>query len=145
MNTGTECERVRITLMAALDGELGPQFEADHQHLAACSSCRGWLNDLQSMTGRLQGLSYPRAEVDLWTAVESRIGDGDKTLPLPGRLWPTVAAMLAWRILQLFVDVPMPLLHPVVPLAATIAAVWLVVGDPLAIQTWAPELQKRGA
>jgi hypothetical protein len=36
----------------------------------------------------------------------------------------------------------MPELHPLVPLVATVAAVWLVAGDPLAIKTTAPELEK---
>jgi hypothetical protein len=53
--------------------------------------------------------------------------------------------VLGWRALQLFVDVPIAMVHPLVPIAAAVAAVWLVMGDALAIQTSAPELQKRGA
>jgi hypothetical protein len=33
---------------------------------------------------------------------------------------------------------------PLVPLAAAVAALWQISGDPLAIETSAPELQKRG-
>jgi hypothetical protein len=36
------------------------------------------------------------------------------------------------------------MLHPLVPLAAAVAALWQISGDPLAIETSAPELQKRG-
>jgi hypothetical protein len=39
----------------------------------------------------------------------------------------------------------LPVLHPLVPLAAAVAALWQISGDPLAIETAAPELQKRGA
>ena len=55
MNTSTPCERVRIALMASLDGESDPQSAPDRQHLSTCSSCRRWLDDQQSMTGHLLG------------------------------------------------------------------------------------------
>ena len=144
MNTSTACERVRIALMASLDGEGDPQSAPDRQHLSTCSSCRRWLEDLQSMTGQLQGLAYQSAPVDLWSAVEGRIRDAEPTLALPRRLWLIGVIVVVWRALQLFVDLPVPELHPFVPLMATTAAVWLVAGDPLAIATSAPELQKRG-
>ena len=144
MNTSTDCERVRMALMAALDGESDPPYDPDQQHLSTCSSCQRWLTDLQSMTGQLRDFSYPSARVDFWTAVEGRIRQSDRVLALPRRLWPIGAFVVAWRALQLFVDLPLGLLHPFVPLAATVAAVWLVAGDPLAIETSAPELEKRG-
>jgi hypothetical protein len=140
----TDCERVRLALMASLDGESDPQSVPDRQHLSTCSSCRRWLEDLQSMTQRLQGLSYRNAPVNLGTAVEGHIRNSEQSLALPRRLWPIGATVLGWRALQLFVDLPMPALHPLVPLVATVAAVWLVAGDPLAIKTTAPELEKRG-
>lgn len=144
MNTDTDCERVRIALMAALDGESDPRSAPDRQHLSTCSSCRNWLKDLQSMTGQLQGLSYQGAQVDLWSAVEGRIRHSEQSLALSRRLWPIAAIVVVWRALQLFVDLPIPALHPFVPLTALVAAVWLVAGDPLAIATSAPELEKRG-
>lgn len=139
-----DCERVRMALMASLDGERDAQSASDHQHLSTCSSCQRWLNDLQSMTGQLQGLSYHPAPVDLWSAVESRIRDSENSLALPRRLWPIAATVLGWRALQLFVDLPLPELHACVPLVAMAVAVWLIAGDPLAIETSAPELEKRG-
>ena len=144
MNTSIDCERVRITLMAFLDGEAGTRSTPDLQHVSTCTACRDWLNDLKSMNGQLQGLSYPSAQVDLWAAVEEKIHESQQRVDLPRRLGPIVAIVVAWRALQLFVDLPIPLLHPFVPLAATVAAVWLVAGDPLAIETSAPELEKRG-
>lgn len=144
MNTSTACERVRIALMASLDGEGDPQSAPDRQHLSTCSSCRRWLEDLQSMTGQLQGLSYQSAPADLWSAVEGRIRGPEPGLDLPRRLWPIGVIVVVWRALQLFIDLPIPELHPFVPLVATVAAVWVVAGDPLAIATSAPELEKRG-
>ena len=96
------------------------------------------------MNTQLQKLSYQPAQVDLWTAVEGRIREAERTLALPRWLWPIGATVLAWRALQLVVDLPIPVLHPFVPLAAMVAALWLVAGDPLAIETSVPELQKRG-
>jgi hypothetical protein len=60
------------------------------------------------------------------------------------RLWLIGALVIAWRALQLMFDLPLPMLHPLVPLAAAVAALWQISGDPLAIETSAPELQKRG-
>lgn len=144
MNTSTECERVRTALMASLDGESDGRSAPDAQHLSTCPSCQGWLKDLQAMTGQLRGLSYQRAAVDLWPAVEGRIRQPDEWQSIGRQLWPVGALVLAWRALQLFIDLPMPLLHPLVPLAAALAALWLIAGDPLAIETSAPELQNRG-
>jgi predicted anti-sigma-YlaC factor YlaD len=144
VNTSIDCERVRMTLMASLDGESDPRSTPDGQHLSTCVSCRDWVKGLESMNGQLQDLSYPSARVDLWTAVEGRIRKSEPRLTLPRRLWPIVAIVVVWRALQLFVDLPMPVLHLLVTLAATVAALSLVAGDLLAIETWAPELEKRG-
>ena len=54
------------------------------------------------------------------------------------------ASVLAWRAVQLLIDLPFPMLHPLVPLACALAALWVIARDPLAIETFAPELQKRG-
>jgi hypothetical protein len=143
VNTNNECERVRLALMASLDGETADRSALAAQHLSTCSSCQHWLKTQQGMTGELQQLSYPRAQVDLWAAVENRIGHPQQPR-LPHQLWPIVAIVLAWRALQLLVDLPIPVLHPIVPLVAAVTALWLIAGDPLAIETSAPELQKRG-
>jgi hypothetical protein len=143
VNTSNDCERVRTALMASLDGESGARPAPDQQHLSTCSSCRRWLEDMHAMTGRLQGLAYPSAQTDLWATVESRIRQPEQP-SLLNWLWPIAAVVLGWRALQLLVDLPLPLFHSLVPLAAAAVAVWLLKGDPLAIETSAPELQKRG-
>ena len=143
MNT-TDCERARVALMAVLDGESDPQSAAGREHLSTCASCARWFEDLQAVTGRLQRLSYRDAPVDLWTAVERGIHRAGRSPALPPRLWTIGIAVLGWRAVQLFVDLPAPELHPLVPLVAIVAALWLAAGDPLAIQTSAPELEKRG-
>ena len=144
MNQNHECEDVRLQLMAALDGESDTQSTSARQHLITCASCRSWLKDLESVAQRFQDLPYPPTHHDLWPAVGERIQQFDDRGSIAGRLLPIAAVVIAWRALQLLFDLPLPLLHPIVPLAAAIWAVRQLAGDPLAIETSAPELYKRG-
>jgi hypothetical protein len=130
--------------MAAVDGEIDAASAADREHPSTCLSCRQWLSDLEQMDGRLQRLAYPDARIDLWAPVESRIrAVGSKPNAARG-LWIIGSLVLAWRGLQLLIDLPFPVLHPLVPFAVAAAALWLLAGDALSIKTFAPELQKRG-
>lgn len=143
MNTSTECERIRMTLMAVLDGESGPPSAADQEHLATCPGCQRWRDELQAMTARLEDLPYPTSGGDLWSTLEARVAPAEPSSR--GRLvWPMVAIAVAWRALQLFLELPAPTLHALVPLAVMAAALWLVSGNLLAIRTSVPELQKGG-
>jgi hypothetical protein len=130
--------------MAAIDREADAASAADREHLSGCSSCQQWLTDLQRMDTRLQSLAYPDAPIDLWTSLQSQIRQGDATPDATRRLWVLGALVLAWRVLQLWIDLPLPALHPLVPFAAVAVALWLLAGDSLAVRTFAPELQKRG-
>lgn len=93
---------------------------------------------------RLQGLPYPEVRQDLWPAVSARIQQLDDSASIARRLLPIAALVIAWRGLQLLFDLPLPLLHPIVPLVAAVWAIRQLAGDPLAIETSAPELYKRG-
>jgi anti-sigma factor RsiW len=144
MKPDTGCEHVRLQLMAAIDGEIDAASTADREHLSSCSSCGQWVDDLEAMDGRLRRLVYPDARVDLWASVSTRIREIAATPDATGRLWVIGSLVLAWRVLQLVLDLPLPALHPLVPFAAGAAALWQLAGDPLAVKTFAPELQKRG-
>jgi hypothetical protein len=129
--------------MAALDGEgtaAADSRSAARQHLASCTSCSRWLRELESMNSRFQRLSYPGVQRSLWATVEGRL---DARQPAH-RLWLIGALVVGWRALELLIDLPLPALHPIVPLAFAVAALRIVARDPLAIETFAPELQKRG-
>ena len=148
MNQHKDCDRVRLDLMAALDGEhesgTAPGADA-RQHLASCAPCRGWLRDLESTTHRFDGVSYVgTGQADVWPAVANRLQPAEAARPAT-RLYVIGALVLAWRALQLLIDLPLPLLHSAIPLAAVVAALWQAARDPLAIRTFVPELQKRGA
>ena len=148
VNANTDCDRVRLQLMAARDGETLPVSADSHpdpaRHLASCSSCDRWLKDFESMNSRFQGVSYPASQADLWAGIEGTLRQSDSTSHVTRRLWILGASVLGWRALQLSIDLPFPMLHPLVPLACAVAALWLIARDPLAIETFAPELQKRG-
>jgi hypothetical protein len=148
VNPARDCERVRLQLMTALDGEavpadVDPRTDARH-HLETCASCTEWLQELESLNIRFQRVAYPDAELDLWATVEGRLRPADTRLTGTRRLLIIGALVFAWRALQLLIDLPFPTLHPLVPLAGAIAALSVIARDPLAIQTFAPELQKRG-
>jgi len=130
--------------MATTDGEVDAASAADRDHLTGCSSCQQWLSDLEAMDGRLRRLAYPDAHVDLWASVETRIREIEEKPDALRRLRVIGSLLLAWRLLQLLIDLPLPALHPLVPFAALAAALWQLAGDPLAVRTFAPELQKRG-
>ena len=146
MNPGTNCERVRLQLMAELDGETVPTIDdprADaRQHLVSCASCSQWLQDVESLHSRFHRASYPDAQVELWGPLEGRLRPSDARLTAPHRLMLIGAFVLGWRALQLLIDLPFPILHPIMPAAGAMAALWLIARDPLAIETFAPELQK---
>ena len=144
MTTSTECERLRLERMAWFDGEGAALSEPQREHFSTCSSCQRWLAQFESMTAQLQDLEYPGNGTDLWTTVKTRIDQPDPTPWRTHRLWSIGALLLGGRALQLSVDLPIPLLQLLVPLAAASAIVilWKVAGDPLTIETWAPELRK---
>ena len=146
MSTSPECENVRVALMAVLDGETaGESVHTRHRdHVSTCEACQQWLKEMEAMSSKLQALTYPATRVDLWSAVEPRIREGRRA-PAIERLWPLGVALLAFRALQLFVDLPLPWLHPIVAMVVVAVAIWQVGGTLLAIETTAPELQKRGA
>ena len=143
MSISPECERLRAAWVASIDGATHRHAATEHPHLSTCASCEQWLRDLETTAARFRGLQYRSTPLDLWPDVERRIR-GSEPSALPRWLWPIGALVLGWRTLELFVDLPVPLLHPLVPLAAAVAAVWFVSRDPFAIETSAPELQKRG-
>jgi predicted anti-sigma-YlaC factor YlaD len=149
VNDQSPCEGIRLDFMASFDGEApGTRPEPGagiRLHTESCEACREWLHNLESMDRHLRALEYPAGSQQLWPEVGRRLQpyaarDGGREMR---RLYVMAAAVLVWRSIELLGDVPFPA-HSVIPLAAVAAALWLA-SDALAIQTVAPELQKRGA
>ncbi len=148
MKLEPDCERARLELMAALDGETSRAAQAAppdaRPHLESCAACTRWLQEFTALNRRLEGLTYP-AHQDLWPALEPQLQRLATQVPLVNRLWLPAAIVVAWRALQLLVDLPYPVVNVLVPLVVVAAALWQVSSEALTIQTFAPELQKRGA
>lgn len=143
MKTSAECERERMQVTSALEDARGTASAAS-AHMATCEACQEWLKAMEVMDARLRTLTYPHARVDLWSAVDQRIRRDSRHVSIVRTLWPMAVALLGWRAVQLFMDLPLPWLQPVVPIAAVVVIVWRLGGDMFAIELTAPELQKRG-
>jgi hypothetical protein len=141
-----QCEAIRIAAMARLDRETTPDVLDVDAHLSRCDGCRQAVADLRALHGELETLPYPSAPVDIWPTLAGRIGAGRsrravadlKALALLGGL------AICWRAAQLLLDMPFAPLHLLVPLVVVIAIIRRF-GDPLAIDTFIPELHRGGA
>jgi predicted anti-sigma-YlaC factor YlaD len=141
-----KCDTVQLAAMARLDGESAPVGGDEYEsHLAGCEQCREVIAGVTRLHARLEALSDGAAVMDLWPAVHGRIVDQRRS----GRerlVFGVLAAfVLAWRTAQLVVDVPVPVLNAVVPLAVAVLVGWWVAGDPLAIQAGGLEEQQERA
>jgi hypothetical protein len=148
VNLEPDCERARLELMAALDGETLRGAQAGQpdarQHLESCAACTRWLQEFTALNQRLEGITYP-VHQDLWPVLEAKLQHQATQVPLVNRLWLPAVIVVAWRALQLLVDLPYPVVNMFIPLVVVTAALWQLSREALTIQTFAPELQKRGA
>ena len=69
------CEDVLMAQMAAADGE-EPGFSKEllAAHVAGCANCHHQLEQLQALDHVLAGHTLSETHVDLWPAIENRIG-----------------------------------------------------------------------
>jgi hypothetical protein len=143
-----ECQQVRLDLMASFDHEAAPgSAERDsvaRRHLATCAACDQWWQALASVDRKVATLSYPPTEVDLWPAIDRALQPSPSRQPAWRRLYVLIGLMLIWRALQLVVDLPLPMWQSIISVVIVLTALWQLARDPVAIQTFAPELQKRG-
>jgi hypothetical protein len=130
-------------LMASAEGE-AERTLSDQEHVSGCPACQQWLRDFATVTAEIQELPYPHMQQDLWPGIKEQIQRGSHTPLLARKLWPIGLMAIVWRTLQLSTDLPVPELSSFVPLAAAVLVVWRVGRDLLVIETWAPELHKRG-
>ena len=140
------CDDVLAAVMARLDGET-PALPADRidAHLAGCAGCRAAAARMTAQQGQLAALSLAGPGVDLWPAVGRRIGH--RSSPRHGWIaFALVAAIcLVWRTGQLVLDLPLPVVNTLVPLAVLVPLVRWLVGDPLAFNLTTPDLRQERA
>ena len=138
------CEQLQMAAMARLDGEHADLTAAEvAAHLAACAECRATVAALTALQTPLNRLDYEQLDIDVWPAVRRGIGPGAPPVRSESRFVLALVAMLAlWRLAQLSIDLPAPVVNSVVPLALTVLVLWRVVGDPFAIQVTTDQLQR---
>jgi anti-sigma factor RsiW len=148
MNTNDRplCDRVQMAAMAHLDGERADLTPAEvDAHVAGCAECRAAVADFATLAPQLNRLDYESLDVDMWPAVRGAIASTAPQARPEGRLVLALAAVLVlWRLAQLSIDLPAPVLNSAVPLALVIVVLWRVTGDPFAIRATAPQLQREG-
>ncbi|HUF26026.1 MAG TPA: zf-HC2 domain-containing protein [Gemmatimonadaceae bacterium] len=148
------CDEVRMAALAALDGERAGLTSHDVEaHLADCVSCRTALAGLATLHADLGRVDYERLDVDLWPVLERRVavdvphraGRGDSTRREVGAILGLTVVLVAWRLAQLLLDLPAPVVNSVVPLALVVFVLRWLTGDPFAIRLSSLELQQKGA
>jgi predicted anti-sigma-YlaC factor YlaD len=140
------CEQVRMAAMARLDGEHADLTPSEVEtHVAGCAECRAAVAALTALHTRLDEVDYEALDVDMWPGVRRGIAPSAAPARPESRFVLALAAMLAlWRLAQLSLDLPAPVVNSVVPLALMVLVLWRIVGDPFAIQVTANQLQREG-
>jgi predicted anti-sigma-YlaC factor YlaD len=147
MNDVVACETVRMSALAALDGEAAPMTpDAIRAHLAGCAACREVVAALGATHARLDQLELDAPAVDLWPVLRPRIAAAAPK-PVARERW-AIAAMAAvlivWRTVQLSVESLVPFIGTLAPLAMATWILWKMAGDPFAIEDSVPELRQEG-
>jgi hypothetical protein len=62
-----------------------------------------------------------------------------------GAIVGLTAVLVAWRLAQLLLDLPAPVVNSVVPLVLVVLVLRWLVGDPFAIRLSSHQLQQEGA
>jgi predicted anti-sigma-YlaC factor YlaD len=140
------CDEVRMAALARLDGEPARlTSEEVDAHAAGCTACQAALADLAGLHAALGRVEYERLDVDLWPAVRQRItSDSSHRVAEIRVLLVLTAALVAWRLAQLLLDWPAPVVNSIVPLALIFVVLRRLTGDPFAIQNSSHLLQQEG-
>lgn len=141
------CDEVQMAAMARLDGEpaaLTP--EQVDAHTAECDACRDALAGLTTLHARLNRVDYDRLDVDLWPAIHRRVAPrtSRQLLRESGAIVGLTVVLGAWRLAQLLLELPAPVVNSVVPLVLIVLVLRQLTGDPFAIKVTSHQLQREG-
>lgn len=126
-----------MAAMAVLDGEVAT-LAADEvrAHVSNCDVCGPAIAGLTALNTAMARVSFDGPDVDLWSTIRAsfapaptRQGARDMTV-----IVGLAIALGGWRLAQLLVDLPAPVVNSTVPLALVVVVLWRFVGDPFAIQ-----------
>jgi hypothetical protein len=134
-----------MAVLARLDGEparLTPE-EVD-AHTASCGACQTALAGLTALHAALDRVDYERLDVDLWPTVQRRLAPGSSYRREGAAILGLAAVLVAWRLAQLLLDWPAPVVNSVVSLAMIVVVLRRLTGDPFAIRSASHLLQQEG-
>lgn len=141
------CDEVRLAALAHLDGEPA-RLTADDvaAHTAGCGPCRAAIAGLTTLHRALEHENYERLDIDLWPDVRQRLGSASSYRGAEVAAFLGLTAVLvAWRLAQLLLDWPAPVVNSIVPLVLIVAVVGWITGDPFAIRSSTQLRQQEGA
>ena len=137
--TQTDCETIRQAAMALADGETAPlSAEQVKAHLAGCPACGRAVEELQSLTRRLDSQSRQRQPVDLWSRVQGPIAGRTvacRPLNSAGMLVALVLALLCVHGIVLGTAEPLAWVARCVALVFLGGWFFLLRENPFAIQS----------
>ena len=130
------CAEVRIAALARLDGEPArlTSDEVDG-HVAGCGACQAALAGLTELHASLDRVDYEGPDVDLWPAVRQQLAASPSSRP--AETWALLGltgALVVWRLAQLLLEWPAPVVNSIVPLVLIVVVLRRLTGDPFAIQ-----------
>lgn len=130
------CEDVRRAVWARLDAETATIANSDiDEHVSACPACLAAITAISRLNRDLARLEYERLEVDLWTRLEPDIAGLTSREGHDHRVFLALGVVLvAWRLGQLLLDLPAPVVNSIVPLASVALVLWRLAGDPFALR-----------
>jgi predicted anti-sigma-YlaC factor YlaD len=146
-NSSPTCDDVQMAALARLDGEAAalPPEDID-RHIADCSACRAAVAEFTTLHAALGRVDYAQRDDDLWPAVRARASAIPSRTPRRerGAILGLAAALGAWRLAQLLLDLPAPVVNSLLPLAVMAFVLWRVTGDPFAIRVTPLQLEGKG-
>jgi predicted anti-sigma-YlaC factor YlaD len=140
------CDEVRMAALARLDGEPARvSAEQVNAHTASCSACQAALAGFTALHKALDRVDYERLDMDLWPTIQQRLAaDSSYRVAESRALLGLTAALVAWRLAQLLLEWPAPVINSIVPLALIVVVLRWLTGDPFAIRTSSYLLQQEG-
>jgi len=135
-----------MAALARLDGEPAPLTGAEVEaHIATCGDCQAAVAELTALHGALDRLDYERLDQQLWPAIRQQLTAGSsyraaETVALLG----LAAALVGWRLCQLLLDWPAPVVNSIVPLILVVLVLRRLSGDPFAIRSASHLRQQEG-
>jgi len=131
------CEKVRISGMVLLDGEVPPLSASEiKKHVESCKDCREELVQQNQAMSLLDGRSRRVISGDIWPKIESAIEAGRFRQTRPGRLVPFLMLclfLITHKIIEVMPSVTAGLAVKLMPVGVIVLFFCLLKENPLKI------------